>query len=110
MLVSGIIFCTSSCEKDTRDYELTVIVTVYDSVKVQNALVHVFADTQGSFVDYYNYTSEEGETHYKFDNKVIVEIEAGKSGFKACGFAEVDRGENVIRIDLKPYTDPHNGC
>ena len=109
LLTFGAIFITSSCEKDTRDYELTVVVTTYDSVKVQNALVHLYAPVSNSIIDYWYNTDENGETHFNFENKVIVEIEAAKGSFKACGFVEVERGENIIYIDLKPY-GTHNGC
>lgn len=111
LLVLGVTISTTSCEKDTRDYELTVVVTTYDSVKVQNANIHLFAPVSNSFIDYWYTTDEKGEAKFKFDNKVIVEIKAAKGSFQACGFAEVERGENTIYIDLKPFQDQaHNGC
>lgn len=111
LLVLGIVFCTSSCEKDTRDYDLTVVVTTYDSIKVQNATIHLYAPVSNSIVDYWYTTDENGESKFSFDNKVIVEIQAAKGSFQACGFVEVERGENTIRIDLKPFEDrAHNGC
>lgn len=109
LLTCSAIFFTTSCEKDTRDYQLTIVVTTYDSVRVQNALVHLYAPVSNSVVDYWYNTDEQGETHYTFENKVIVEIEAGKGSFKACSFVEVERGENVIYVDLQPY-GTHNGC
>ena len=111
LLILGITFSTTSCEKDTRDYELTVVVTTYDSVKVQNASVHLFAPVSDSFIDYWYTTDDKGEAKFSFDNKVILEIEAGKGSFQACGFVEVERGDNTIYIDLKPFADrAHNGC
>ncbi|WP_417590608.1 hypothetical protein [Owenweeksia hongkongensis] len=111
LLLLGVAISTTSCEKDTRSYDLTVIITTYDTVKVQNALVHLYAPVSNSVVDYWYNTDEKGEVKFSFENKVIVEIEAAKGSFQACGFAEVNRGDNTIYIDLKPYSDKaHNGC
>ncbi len=111
LLILGVALSSTSCEKDTRKYELTVVITTYDTVKVQNATVHLFAPVSNSFVDYWYTTDEKGEAKFSFDNKVILEIEAGKGSFQACGFVEVERGENKIYIDLKPFQDSaHNGC
>lgn len=111
LLLLGVAISTTSCEKDTRNYDLTVVVTTYDSVKVQNALVHLYAPVSNTIVDFWYTTNEKGEAKFSFDNKVIVEIESAKGSFQACGFVEVNRGENTLYIDLKPYADrAHNGC
>ncbi|AEV33322.1 hypothetical protein [Owenweeksia hongkongensis] len=111
LLLLGVAISTTSCEKDTRDYELTVVITTYDSVRVQNANVHLFAPVSNSIIDYWYTTDDKGEAKFSFENKVIVEIEVAKGSFQACGFAEVNRGENTIYIDLKPFVDrAHNGC
>lgn len=103
-------FLASSCEKDESEYRLTVVVTANETVKVQNADVRVFAPVSTTFIDYYDATDEKGETNYSFKNKVVVEIIANKGAFKGCTFAEVDRGSNIITIDLKPHGSEDNGC
>ena len=108
-MLTSAFFLSTSCEKDTRDYNLTVIVTTNDSVKVQNALVHLYAPVANSFVDYYFYTNEKGEVNTHFDDKVILEVEAAKGSYKECTFVELERGENTIYVDLKAY-GVHNGC
>ena len=110
VLLSGTFLLTASCEKDERDYELTIVVTTNDSVRVQNALVYVSAPVTGTFIEYYTYSNEQGETNYTFENKVIVEIKAAKGSFQGCTFVEVERGQNVIYVDVKPFGDVHNGC
>lgn len=108
-MLTGAFFLSTSCEKDTRDYQLTVVITAHDSVKVQNALVHLYAPVANTIVDYYFYTNEQGEVSATFENKVVLEIEAAKGSFKECAFAEVERGENIIYVDIKPF-GVHNGC
>ncbi len=100
----------TACEKDEQIYELTVIVTVDGEDRVQNALVHTYAPVTNAFLDYYSYTNDEGEIFLKLDNKAVVEIVAAKGSFRACGFAEINRGENTATIDLKPFGDEENGC
>ncbi len=99
-----------SCEKESNNYDLTVSVTVYDSVKVQNALVHVFAPVKGSFIDYFQYTNEQGETVFKIDKKAVVEIGVSKGSFRSCAFKELFEGGNNIAVDLKAFGDEENGC
>ncbi len=101
---------TSSCEKDNSDYALTILVTINDTTRVQNATVRVFAPVSDTYIDWYSSTDENGELDYGFPNKVVVEIIANKGSFKACGFAEVDQGQNTVRIDLKPHGADDNGC
>lgn len=100
----------SGCSKEEGDYNLTVLVTVEDDVKVANALVRVYVPLENSFIDYYHYTNEQGEAEFKFNNKVVVDAIATKGSFKACSFAEVERGENLLTIDLKPFGARDNGC
>ena len=101
---------TSSCEKDDSDYSLTVHVTINDSTDVQNATVRVFAPVSDTYVDWYSSTDETGKIYHEFPNKVVVEIIANKGSFKGCGFAEVNKGSNTIRIDLKAHGADDNGC
>lgn len=100
----------SSCEKDEQIYELTIVVTVDGVDRVQNALVHIYAPVTNAFLDYYSYTDDNGEVFLKVDNKAVVEIVTAKGSFRACGFAEINRGENRATIDLKPFGDEENGC
>lgn len=103
-------FLFSSCEKGSGDYKLTIEVTINDTVRVQNANVHVYAPVTPTYIDYYDATDEQGETNYQFPNRVVVQITANKGSFKACSFAEVDEGSNSVQVDLKPYGDEENGC
>jgi hypothetical protein len=109
LLTAGVLLMPS-CEKDNSDYQLTIVVTANDSVRVQNANVRVFAPVTPTFIDYYDATDENGETHYSFLNKVVVEVIANKGSFKGCSFAEVNQGSNTVTIDLKPYGSDDNGC
>ncbi len=109
LLIAGLLLMPS-CEKDTSDYNLTIVVTANDSVRVQNANVRVFAPVSPTFIDYYDATDENGETHYSFKNKVVVEVIANKGSFKGCSFAEVEQGSNTVYIDLKPFGSDENGC
>lgn len=111
-MLTGAFFLSTSCEKDTRKYELTVVITANDSVRVQNASVRIYAPVANSIVDYFFNTDENGEVNFTFEDKVIVEIEAVKGGsYRGCTFAELNRGENTVYLDLKRYDDPHsNGC
>lgn len=100
-----------SCAKSNEDHELTVQITVNDSVRVSNCLVHLYVPVSDSYIkDWYDYTNEEGEVHYSFENKVIVQIIAAKGTFKSCSFAEVEEGANRVVVDLKPYCAKDNGC
>lgn len=101
---------TSSCQKEEGDYRLTVVVTVNDTTRVANANLRVYAPVSNTKIDYYDRTNEEGEFDYKFDNEVVVEIVATKGGFRACSFAEVERGDNTAKINLKPFGATDNGC
>jgi len=105
------LFSTSSCNKEIDSFELTVKVTVYDSVDVQNALVHFFAPVDNTFLDFYVYTDESGEAVLTLENEAVVEIVAGKTSFRGCTFAEVDEEVQRARIDLKPESQSSiNGC
>lgn len=99
-----------SCKKDNRPYKLTVQVYINDSLVVQNALVRVYAPVENSFIDYYSYTNGNGESEFEFPNKAILEIEAGKSGYKGCNYVELERGTRNVRVDMFYYTDPKTGC
>lgn len=99
-----------SCEKDTRLYTAKIIVTVNDTVRAQNALVHVFAPVEGSFIDYYIYTNNEGEANVQFKNKVVVDVVATKNPYRGCRFIEVEQGEQVEVLDMKLFNDENNGC
>ena len=111
VLFSMIIMVSLSCSKDDDKYLLKVRVTFNDTTNVHNALVHVYAPVNSTFVDYFIYTDENGETgEIKLPNKAIVEIFAGKGTFKGCGFAEVEQGPQVAVVDMKPLGNTDNGC
>lgn len=108
--LSALVLSFSSCSKETNDYNLTVVVSVNDSVRVQNALVRVYAPVKGSFLDYYQYTDERGETTFTIERKAVVEIIASKAGYKSCAFKELFNGGNQVKIDIKAFGDNENGC
>lgn len=113
VLITGLTLLNWSCEKDNRSYALDVVITVNDSTRVANALVHISAPVDAGtkpLIDYYLYTNEEGVVSIELDNKAVVEIVATKPPRKACGFAELDRGVTTTFIDLKPFNDENNGC
>ncbi len=111
LLAIGSLAFFSSCKKDNDDHKLTVIVTANDSVRVANAMVHVFVPVSNSYIKgWFDPTNERGEVDYAFPDKVIVEIEASKGSFKGCTFAEVNAGSNVVYVDVKPYCAKDNGC
>lgn len=110
-------FLLSSCSKDEAgdgEYNLTVSIQVEvgDELRnVSNAFVRIYAPVEGSFIDYFQYTDESGETSVSFNNKVIVEIQASRQGFKGCGFAEVNRGSNKVAVVLKRIdSGEEDGC
>lgn len=107
---SGALLVLAACEKETNDYDLTVAVTVNDTTRVQNALVRVYAPVKGTFLDYYQYTNENGETVFNIDSKAVVEVVAAKGSFKSCSFKELFNGGNTITIDLKAFGNTENGC
>lgn len=107
LMLAGIF---ASCKKEHNNYDLTVIVTVYDTVPVANAAIHLYAPVSGTFIDYYDNANESGEKDYHFNNKVIVQIQANKGSFKGCNFAEVNRGQNTVYVDVKPFGVNENGC
>lgn len=100
----------TSCEKESQIYELTITVTVDGGAPVQNALVHIYAPVTNAFLDYFVYSDDQGEIFLELDNKAVVELEAKKGSFKACGFAEINRGTNNVSIELRPFGDEENGC
>lgn len=99
-----------SCEQDERDYALDVIVTVNDSIRAQNALVHIYAPVENTNIDIFRYTDERGMVSIQQPNKAVLEIVASRPGFKACSFAELDRGLTTVQVDLKPFDNQDNGC
>lgn len=108
VLVIGI---SSACEEeDDRDYALDVFVTVRDTVLTQNALVHIYAPVDESTVDYYLYTDEDGKVSIQLKNKAVVEIVASRSPYKACTFAELNRGVTRVDLDMKLFSAVDNGC
>jgi hypothetical protein len=100
----------SACKKETDDYNLTVLVRVNDSTRVQNALVRVYAPVKGSFLDYYQYTDENGETTFTINRKAVVEIVASKGSYKGCSFKELFNGGNNVTLDIKAFGNNENGC
>lgn len=104
------LFLATACEKDDRSYAADIIVTVNDTVRAQNALVHVFAPVEGSFIDYFIYTDEEGRASVEFLNKVVVDVVATKSPFRGCSFIEIERGVQTFKLDMKKFDDENNGC
>ncbi len=98
------------CEKDKKNYRLDLTVTVQDSIKAQNALVHIYAPVENSFVDFFVYTDENGRASIKLKNKAVVEIVATKAPYKGCTFGEIDRDGTSVSLDMKLYNDENNGC
>ena len=98
------------CEKDEKNYRLDLTVTVQDSIKAQNALVHIYAPVENSFVDFFVYTDENGRASIKLKNKAVVEIVATKAPYKGCTFGEIDRDGTSVSLDMKLYNDENNGC
>ncbi|HAD98018.1 MAG TPA: hypothetical protein DCG19_11475 [Cryomorphaceae bacterium] len=110
-IFSLILVLSSSCNKDKDKYLLKVRVTVNDSIAIDNALVHIYAPVEATFVDYFLYTDENGETgDIRLNNKAIVEIFAGKGTFKGCNVVEVEQGPQVALVNMKSIDDPNNGC
>jgi hypothetical protein len=112
LLFLGISFMLAfaGCQKETDNYDLVVTATVYDSVKVSNALVRIYAPVKDTYLDYYQYTDEKGEARFIVDRKAVVEVIAGKGGFNACSFKELFNGGNSMTIDIKPFGTVDNGC
>ncbi|MDZ7845615.1 MAG: hypothetical protein U5L96_01895 [Owenweeksia sp.] len=100
----------SACKKDKGSHVLTVTVVVDKGVKVANSLVRLYAPVEGTYIDWYDYTNEQGEIEYSFPNTVVVEIVATKGSFKGCTFAQVDEGSNTKKVRIYPYGTEDNGC
>lgn len=100
----------SSCEKEPDNYDLEVIVSVQDSIRVQNALVRIFAPIENSNVDYFLYTNEQGKVKVELDGKAVLDIVASKSPYLSCSFVELKPGLTTKRIDMTLSNDPNNGC
>lgn len=99
-----------SCEKEEKNYRLDLTVTVQDSIRAQNALVHIYAPVENTFVDFYIYTDENGQATVELKNKAVVEIVATKAPYKGCTFAEIERSGTSTSLDMKFYNDENNGC
>jgi hypothetical protein len=100
----------ASCNKEEENYRLEVTVTVQDSILAQNALIHFYAPVEGTFIDYYEYTDENGKASIRLLNKAIVEVVASKPPYKGCSFAEIDRDGVSLNLDMKFFNDENNGC
>ncbi len=109
-LLLSLVTTASSCKKEEGDYRLTVIVTVNDTTRVANAYLRIYAPVNNSSIDSYLNTDENGEVEMEFKNEAVVEIIGTKSGFRGCTFADIDRGDNIATLDLKPFGDTNNGC
>ncbi|TVQ77056.1 MAG: hypothetical protein EA358_07600 [Flavobacteriales bacterium] len=114
-LIAFSIFATtliglSSCSQDDRPYEITVMVTVQDSIPVRNALVRMFAPVENTIVDEYASTNEFGEARFVFDNKVFLEVHAVKGSWRKCDGVEINRGPQTMMINLYPFRDPRRTC
>ena len=110
VVIAAVLALSPGCEKDERNYALDVYVTAQDSILAQNALVHIYAPVDNSFVDYYLYTNDNGKVSIELDNKAVVEIIATKQPYKGCAFAELDRGVTRVDLDMKLFSDENNGC
>ena len=99
-----------SCSKDNRPYELVVRAIANDSIVAQNAQIRVYAPVEGTFIDYYSQTDVNGEASFKFTNKAVLEIYAGKGPFKGCSYAELEKGVVTVTVNMLYYNDPKNGC
>lgn len=110
-LILAPVLLLNSCAKENQKHELTVVVTA-NKVRVANAVVHVYVPVSNSYIkDWFNNADEKGEVHYSFENKVIVELVGTKGSFKGCGFAEVEAGENIVYLELLPWSmREDNGC
>ncbi len=100
----------SSCNTDEGDYEITVFVTVQDTIPVRNSLVRMFAPVENSIVDEYATTNEFGEARFVFDNKVFLEVHAVKGSWRKCDGVEVKPGPQTIQLNLYPFNDPRRTC
>lgn len=100
----------NSCEQDDREYEVTVFVTVQDTVPVRNATVRVFAPVEGSIIDVFRTTNSEGEAKFSFDNKAFLELHAVKGSWKKCDAIELERGLKHIHVNLYEFGNPNRTC
>lgn len=106
-----LLFSGLSCEQEGNDdYRLTVVVTVQDSIRVQNALVRVWVPLENSSIDEYRFTNELGEIELKFDSPVVLDLRAGKAPYKRCSFVELKRGDNIKRMNMIPANNDNTGC
>jgi hypothetical protein len=103
-------FGLSSCKQDDRDYNVTVLVTVQDTVPVRNASVRIFAPVENTIVDEYGVTNAFGEVKFSFKGKAFLEIHAVKGSWKKCDAIELERGELFYEINLYPFNDPRRTC
>lgn len=99
-----------SCEKEESNYTLELYVTVEDTVRAQNALVHIYAPVENTNLDFYIYTDENGRADLKLKNKAVLEIVSSKAPYKGCTFAEVGRSGTKVFLDMKLYNNENNGC
>ena len=107
LLVLGL---SPACEEEPNNYDLEVIVTVQDSIRVQNALVRIFAPVENTNVDYFLKTNERGKVSVELEGKAVLDIVASKSPYLSCSFVELEPGLTTKRIDMKISNDPNNGC
>jgi hypothetical protein len=108
LCVSLLLF--SSCDTDEGDYEITILVTVHDTIPVRNALVRMFAPVENTIVDEYASTNEFGEARFVFDNKVFLEVHAVKGSWRKCDGVEVEPGAQSLQLNLFPFNDPQRTC
>ncbi|MCC5916217.1 MAG: hypothetical protein JJU02_02700 [Cryomorphaceae bacterium] len=112
-VLSGILLIGSlstSCKQDDRDFEVTVLVTVQDTIPVRNASVRIFAPVEGSIIDVFANTNEFGEAKFSFDNKAFLNVHVVKGSWRKCDAIELERGNHLFEINLYPFNDPRRTC
>ncbi|MCH8545156.1 MAG: Ig-like domain-containing protein [Cryomorphaceae bacterium] len=109
-VVAALIVGLSSCRQDDRDYEVSILVTVHDTVPVRNATVELFAPVEGSIVNTQRTTNANGIATFSFSNKAFLEVHAVKGSWKKCDAIELEKGMKEFTINMYPFGDPRRTC
>lgn len=110
LMLSGSLLFFSGCSKNNSKHNLTVVVVADNDVKVANALIRLYAPVDNSYIDYFAYTNESGETSFEFEKEVVLEIIASKGSFVGCNFAQVKQGDTKVEVLIKDWGVDDNGC